>query len=600
MKHRLFAVSKTARLVLIGASGIIFWNLLCLGISGNLFSAEPFSEQPLTINGAEIPQWTAGEWEFQAETEFSEKDAFFKVKMDVTFTSERGTVLIMPAFWDGGKTWRVRFAPTELGVWKFTTNLKDVPDAGLHAKNGSFRCVPYSGELELFHRGFITAREGLKYFIYADGTPFFYLGDTHWGMMREEFDAPGPRAGDLKIDGHFQYLTDRRAEQGFTVVQSEPIGKTITFADGISQSDIVGFQNMDRYFRHIAKRGLVHANAQFFYPSEMLEIQNDDAYLELLTRYWVARYAAYPVLWTLGQEVDDDFYGKFSRGSNPYVKVCRWLHQYDPYRHPISAHQENAYVLSRTGVGKTQASIFQDVPGHSWYAVQWPLPLSRRINQDIPRDYWQDGMGKPAILYEGLYAFLWTKDFGARAQGWRAFLSGMFGYGYGAADIWLYQSTYDMETESVHDGISTVTPEDKKMKWPEALELPSAKQVGFMKEFLLRHEWQRLVPEFAETTRGVDGPEISGKMIFQPKNENVFHCAAHEGTLRFLFYFYSRNTQTGALLELTPETRFSSLWFNPRNGVYEEETVLTVDSSGTLVLPQKPDGEDWVLYLGKI
>ena len=32
------------------------------------------------------------------------------------------------------------------------------------------------------------------------------------------------------------------------------------------------------------------------------------AYLEKLSRYWVARYSAYPVIWTLGQEVDNDPY----------------------------------------------------------------------------------------------------------------------------------------------------------------------------------------------------------------------------------------------------------------------------------------------------
>ena len=596
-----YAILKMTQRVFAGMFGIFLGSLLCLmEFPGISLSAEPFPGQPLELNGAEIQQWTAGEWEFQAETEFSEKDAFFKVQMDVTFSSENGTVLVMPAFWDGAKTWRVRFTPTELGIWKFTTRVKDALDTGLHAKSGSFRCVPYSGEIELFRRGFVTTRKELKYFVYADGTPFFYLGDTHWGMMREEFDSPGPHAGDLNVEAHFPYLIDRRAEQGFTVIQSEPIGKTINFADGISQSDIDGFKSMDRYFRHIAKRGLVHANAQFFYPSEMLQIQNDDAYLELLTRYWAARYAAYPVFWTLGQEVDDDFYGKFSREANPYVKVCRWLNQYDPYRHPITAHQENTSHTSRTGIGKTNPSIFQDVPGHTWYATQWPLPLSLQVNQAIPRDYWQDGTGKPAILYEGLYAFLWTKDFGARAQGWRAFLSGMFGYGYGAADIWLYQSTYDMNSTSKHDGISVVTPEDKQMKWPEALELPSAKQVGFMKDFLQQRQWWRLVPEFAETTRGVGEPEVTGKMIFSPRNSNVFYCAAHEGKERFLFYFYSRGTQTGTLCELTPGTKFTAEWFDPQCGQLSPGEELTVDSSGKLELPEKENDEDWVLYVKKI
>ena len=388
-----------------------------------------------------VPVWTATEFEFQSEKDWTDAQAFNDVTLDVAFTSESGTVLTVPAFWDGGKVWRVRFAPTELGVWKFQTSCKE--DAGLNGKSGSLKAVPYDGDLEIYRRGFVTTREDLKYFVYADGTPFFYLGDTHWSMMAEEFDEPGPHAGDLKTDSHFKAIVDRRVEQGFTVYQSEPIGISvylsdpdkigIDYSDGISSRDVKGFQKMDKYFAYIAQKVLVHANAQFFFPTEMKAIEKDDAYLERLSRYWVARYSAYPVFWTLGQEVDDDFYGKFDRNNNPYVKVCKWLYQYDPYRHPISAHQENAGHVTRTGNGKNvHASLFQNVPGHTWYAVQWSHPLNVPFNLSVPQNFWNDGQGKPAILYEGKYCYLWTQDFGARAQGWYAYLTGLYGYGYGA------------------------------------------------------------------------------------------------------------------------------------------------------------------------
>ena len=540
--------------------------------------------------------WTAAEWEFESAGDFTEKEAFYHVQLDVEFRSEKGTVLRMPAFWDGGKTWRVRFAPTEPGTWSFTSVCSETGDPGLHGKKGTFQCVPYTGELEIYRRGFIQTREGRKYLVYADGTPFFYLGDTHWGMMSEEFDEPGPHAGELKIQSHFCYLVDRRAEQGFTVYQSEPIGKTMNFADGISMEDVRGFQSMDRYFRHIAHRGLVHANAQFFYPSEMLAIQHDEAYLKLLTRYWVARYAAYPVLWTLGQEVDDDFYEKFSRDANPYVKVCTWIHELDPYRHPMTAHQENIWHTTRSGVGKAHASIFQDVPGHTWYGVQWSLRLNSPPNTAIAKDYWNDGKGKPAILYEGLYCFLWTEDFGARAQGWMAFLNGMYGYGYGAADIWLYRGKYDMNTTSTHDGVSQVTPEEKALRWPEALELPSASQVIFMKDFLKKRAWWELIPEFAVSC---EGPEAGRKMEFVPASPSVFRFAAHAGHREFVFYFYSRAKETGTLQGLEPGTGYACTWFDPQTGRSLETVMQKTGPSGVLELPQKPDEKDWVLSVDR-
>jgi len=89
-------------------------------------------------------------------------------------------------------------------------------------------------------------------------------------------------------------------------------------------------------------------------------------------------------------------------------------------------------------------------------------------------------------------------------------------------------------------------------------------------------------------------------MIFSPRNSNVFYCAAHEGKERFLFYFYSRGTQTGTLCELTPGTKFTAEWFDPQCGKLSPGEELTVDSSGKLELPEKENDEDWVLYVKKI
>ena len=80
----------------------------------------------------------------------------------------------------------------------------------------------------------------------------------------------------------------------------------------------------------------------------------------------------------------------------------------------------------------------------------WSPSLTASPDSEAARDYWADP--RPAVNYEGRYCYLWTKDFGARAQGYISFLSGMFGYGYGAIDIWLYLSTYDVKTTS-HDGV---------------------------------------------------------------------------------------------------------------------------------------------------
>lgn len=116
----------------------------------------------------------------------------------------------------------------------------------------------------------MNAENGTRYFTYSDGTPFLYIGDTHWTLLTEEYDSAGDHAGNIDTDSHFKFLVKERVNQGFTVYQSEPIGGKFNLTDGIQESDIEGLRDADRYFEYIAKAGLVHANAEICYTDYMV------------------------------------------------------------------------------------------------------------------------------------------------------------------------------------------------------------------------------------------------------------------------------------------------------------------------------------------
>lgn len=165
--------------------------------------------------------WIAVDLNFESEkSRGGGKELYLSFGAEFTNRST-GTTLTLPGFWYGGRTFTVRFAPTEPGEWTYRTICP--ADPSLDARCGTVTADPYSGDLAVYRHGFVTTN-GSKHFVYADGTPFFYLGDTHWNMYAEEFDGPGPHAGDTGAESHFRYIVDRRAEQGFTVYQSEPIG----------------------------------------------------------------------------------------------------------------------------------------------------------------------------------------------------------------------------------------------------------------------------------------------------------------------------------------------------------------------------------------
>ena len=48
-------------------------------------------------------------------------------------------------FWDGGRTWRVRFSPDQPGRWKFRTPCSDKTNDGLHNEFGEFICTAATG-----------------------------------------------------------------------------------------------------------------------------------------------------------------------------------------------------------------------------------------------------------------------------------------------------------------------------------------------------------------------------------------------------------------------------------------------------------------------
>jgi hypothetical protein len=488
---------------------------------------------------------------------------------EAEFTSENGTKLTVPGFWDGENVWKIRFAPTEPGKWTYATKFADTSDAGLHNVQGEVNCVEYQGELEIYRRGFVKAEPGSRYFTYADGTPFFYLGDTHWSMPSEPFDTM------------FVSIVDDRAAKGFTVYQSEPLGAKYNLAGGLGGQALEGFRDLDKRFQYIADAGLVHANAQLFFASELgwnREAYSDE-YIAKLARCWVARYGAYPVMWTTAQECDKDFYyGRdnpwFDAETNPWKIVFDAIYRYDPYSHPQTAHQEN------TSSTRVKNSSFKDLPGHGWFGAQWSPQLNGQLDFNVPKEYWESG--KTTVNYEGRYENLWTKEFGARVQGWTAYLNGMFGYGYGAVDIWLYNSAYDVDTTS-NDGIDTITPGDKAIKWEESMNFAASVQMGHMKSFFEALEWWKLEPRF------------DGRDFFAPERP-VFYSLATIGNDVIAIYFYNKkNTNTGTLNGLAGRD-YVSVWFDPVSGAYGPEVTIT-PSEGSHAIGPKPDNGDWVFLI---
>jgi len=530
----------------------------------------------------------------------------------VTFTAADGTAILMPAFWDGGTTWKVRFAPTKYGVWTYKTTCSDITNIGLNDKQGRIGCNTYKGNLDIYKHGFVTVSENKRYFTYADGTPFFYLSDNHSTLPYERFNGSNMQG----IDSQFKYIVDLRVQQGFTAYESEPIQVANNSGDDpvystlskFTESVLPGFANMDRKFKYIAEKGIVHTNMQLFFSDELTKPEYKQFYtadyLDKLSRYWVARYSAYPVMWATAQEVDNDFYydregdqKAFNAENNPWKIVAASIHKYDPYSHPLTAHMEYASMDPVHGANATKSS-FKYIDGHNWYGMDWQLSSATAIEFAIPKDYWNSDVTKPTVNYDPEFDHFWTDTFGSRLEGWTAYLNGIYGYGYGSAGIWAiindyashdYALDYDLNTDTtMASSTEVITKEEKRINWYEATLFPAPVQLGkYMRDFFQSFEWWKLEPCF-------DDPESKHLAIF-----NAFYSGATIGNETYVVYFFNKNNFTGYLTSLEAGKTYTAKWYNPSTGDF---TAIASDITGTgdkstWRMPDKPDANDWVIYV---
>src|SRR5262245_14862742 len=121
-----------------------------------------------------VPLW--GRWEIELHAATADP----KTEVTIDLRSPAGRAFAVEGFWDGGPTWRARFMPGEIGTWKYTTRSLP-PVAGLDGTSGSFDCrrAPHGGNPLLRHGPIRVSSTG-TYLAHADGTPFFWLGDTVW------------------------------------------------------------------------------------------------------------------------------------------------------------------------------------------------------------------------------------------------------------------------------------------------------------------------------------------------------------------------------------------------------------------------------------
>jgi hypothetical protein len=126
-------------------------------------------------------------------------------------------------FWNGGNEFVFRIAATSPGSWSWRS-FSNVDDKGLNGRKGSFKAVTWH-ENELMdnpnRRGFLRASPNGRALEYADGTPFFMLGDTWWAASTWRYPLKGVVPDETYIPAEgisFEEAVHFRKRQGYNTI----------------------------------------------------------------------------------------------------------------------------------------------------------------------------------------------------------------------------------------------------------------------------------------------------------------------------------------------------------------------------------------------
>ncbi len=416
-----------------------------------------------------------------------------------------------------------------------------------------------------------------RYLVDASGAPFFWLADTAWAIVWK--GTP---------DQWITYL-DRRAAQGFSVLQVNllpwrweyvDVAGNRPFHDGDpDRPNEAYFRRYDQFLALAAERGLytclmlIWGGPRPLLPAVHFSTEQAVAF----ARYAVARFAAFPMIWSLS-------------GDAEYVhELAKWeavgaaVEAADPSGHPTTNH---------LAPSMNWHALHHDAPWHDFHMLQTGHRRAAIPDlADLPAAYYKREPVKAVVNGEPWYEAhpAMDDDRGGRAYGavcspaevryafWVSLLSGAtMGHTYGSQGIWNWKRPGDSEEHVAGPQIGPL--------WSTALEHPGAEQCGSGARFLRSLPWWRLQPAPERVQLDPAPPDLS---------QRPFGAIAPH--LAWIVYLPRANGRV--ILKGIEPASWQARWFDPRTAALQEAGPVQVGPDHTWRAPRAPSEEDWVLVL---
>ncbi|MBT5875061.1 MAG: DUF4038 domain-containing protein, partial [Candidatus Latescibacteria bacterium] len=502
------------------------------------------------------------------------------ISLFAAFTGPRGAVNEIRGFWDGDRTWRIRFSPPDAGPWTFSTSCSDRLNPGLHGIKGSFEVGRAVSGLPFSRRGWPSVSDNGRHLIYTDGTPFFWLADTAWEMTWKS-----------NTETMIRYLDDRK-RKGFNVIQVVVLSHQIMRSFGVENrlgekafldNDFARvnpryYDYLDRIVLEANSRGLAVALVPLWAAMTRQHSDNEthqrlsDKDALGLASYIGARYAGDNVIWMIGGDNSYDsapqreFWRNFAEAINiasgdmhlTTIHPKGLTASFDYFGEGADWLDFHAYQSSHLAGG-----TYTFRAAASGYRLKQPKPIlnAEATYEDIFHNLWEPGDTKNVHTFR-------IRPEHVRQSSYESILSGaLVGITYGANGVWQWATE---EIGGTHLPRTTVK---------EAWSFPGSFQMTVLKDIMTGHRWFEITPR----------PEY---VVAKTPGDRYIPLARNRDNI---IVYIPQNTESVVLRTYDFVIRGDQSWIDPQSGL-----TLNVQAPnfgrGPVVL-ETPDSRDWVVIL---
>jgi len=434
---------------------------------------------------------------------------------------------------------------------------------------------PWAGPSTDLSHGKLKVSDNKRFLVHADGTPFFYLGDTGWELFHR-----------LNKEDTEKYLENRRAK-GFTVIQAVALAEL----DGLNTPNAEGNKPLigndplkpnEAYFAHIdwvikkaAEKGIYigllptwgdKVDKRWGVGPVIFNKENAYKYGQ-----WIgSRYRDFPnIIWINGGDRDGGGENKpvwdaLAEGIRSFDK--NHLMTFHPWGERSSSDWFHGsswldFNMCQTGHGQRSYAIYKRLVTRD-YNLTPPKPCfdGEPRYEDHPVGWDPDVLGwfNEADVRQALY--------------WNLF-SGAFGHTYGCHPVWQMKTP---EKEAV--GLV-------RNNWYDVLDLPGASDLIHARRLIESRPFLSRVPDQS--------------LIVPAYYPETDYIVATRGDGYAFVYFPTGMAAEIALDKLGAEA-VHAYWYDPRTGESVLIETISTIRNWKFKPPENGRGKDWILVIDDV